>query len=102
MTPSPIDSPSAPATEQARDASRAIVPTNDWQIDPQALPCPFCGGPAETQLWHGGLPTKVFIACSQANDRLCEVGPQVTGETHAEGLAHWNRRAPFTREPAHV
>lgn len=61
-------------------------------IEPAALPCPFCGGPANIQHWHGGRPTKRMIAC--ADD--CAVAPMVTGETKAEALNEWNTRA----EPA--
>ena len=69
-------------------------------IEPQALPCPFCGSPAEIEFWHGGRPTKRLISCSDRAGTLgskqsaqCHVGPSVTGETKAEALANWNRRA---------
>lgn len=54
------------------------------------LACPFCGGEAEIEPWHGGAPTKHMIACS---DSLCQVGPMVTGETLEEAIEHWNTRA---------
>lgn len=65
----------------------------------ELLPCPFCGGRPEIQPWHGGAPTKVMIACSNAEygDEYggCSTGPQVTGETPAEAAAAWNRRTPI-------
>lgn len=66
------------------------------QIEPEALPCPFCGSPAEIQFWHGGTLTKRMISCSgRANHDgyVCDVGPMVTGPTRGEALARWNRRA---------
>lgn len=60
------------------------------QIEPDALPCPFCGSMADIQFWHGGRPTKRLISCHDD----CGVGPSVTGETRKEALANWNRRAP--------
>jgi hypothetical protein len=62
------------------------------EIEPAALACPFCGSPAEIEFWHGGRPTKRMIGCSHRHD-TCDVGPSVTGETRAEALANWNRRA---------
>lgn len=74
--------------------------TEQYQTLPSSIarPCPFCGSPAEITSWHGGAPTKVMIACVQANTEACEVGPQVTGETTEEGLEHWNRRATSSGE----
>jgi hypothetical protein len=60
------------------------------KIEPRALPCPFCGSPADMEFWHGGRPTKRMIRCSA---QTCEVSPCVTGETRAEALQHWNTRA---------
>lgn len=65
-----------------------------------ALPCPFCGAPAQIQFWHGGRPSKRLVGCSGVHDTLmrdrrpitCHVGPSVTGETKAEALARWNAR----------
>lgn len=58
--------------------------------DPRLLPCPFCGGPAEIEAWHGGQPTKKMVSCV-ADD--CAVAPCVTGENLGEAFANWNRRA---------
>lgn len=69
------------------------------QIEPDALPCPFCGAPADIQFWHGGKPSKRLIGCSGQGDTLmrnrpitCDVSPSVTGETRAEALRRWNMR----------
>jgi hypothetical protein len=74
--------------------------TKEPEIEPAALPCPFCGAPATIEYWHGGRPTKRMIACSNRAGLLrsppgatCEVSPCVTGETRREALAHWNQRA---------
>ncbi len=58
------------------------------KIEHEALACPFCGGPAEIEPWHGGKPTKVLISCSDH----CEVAPSVTGETRRQALTVWNQR----------
>lgn len=64
------------------------------------LPCPFCGARAQQRPWHGGAPTKVMIGCSEFNG-VCDVGPQVTGETPKEAAAHWNHRpAPLPQAAA--
>lgn len=61
------------------------------------LPCPFCGGEATVQPWHGGRPTKKPISCSNGyhydEDGGCSVGPSVCGETEEEAAVAWNRRA---------
>lgn len=72
----------------------------DPEIEASALPCPFCGAPAQIQYWHGGKPTKRMISCSGQGDTLmrgkrpieCHVSPSVTGETRAEALRRWNGR----------
>jgi hypothetical protein len=56
------------------------------------LPCPFCGGPATSQPWHGGEPTKVLISCDDGGDVDCPVNPLVSGETPEEAAAKWNTR----------
>jgi hypothetical protein len=60
-------------------------------------PCPFCGEYPTMQPWHGGLPTKKLITCTNAGfsdeDGGCSVGPCVSGETEEEAVASWNRRA---------
>lgn len=60
-------------------------------LSPELLACPFCGSPAEMQPWHGGGPDKQLVDCSSTE---CEPRPAVTGETPAEAIAAWNRRAP--------
>lgn len=62
------------------------------KIEPEALPCPFCGSAVTIEPWHGGAPTKVMLCCIHRSDQ-CEVGPMVTGETRDEALMRWNRRA---------
>jgi len=57
------------------------------------LPCPFCGGEAEMQPWHGGGPDKQLVGCADLNGE-CEARPAVTGESPAEAIACWNTRAP--------
>lgn len=68
-------------------------------IEPDALPCPFCGAPATIEPWHGSKTTKRLISCSNRAGTLgspasadCEVGPTVTGETRNEALKRWNCR----------
>ncbi|WCA60288.1 Lar family restriction alleviation protein [Agrobacterium tumefaciens] len=60
-------------------------------------PCPFCGEEPTMQPWHGGLPTKKLIICTNAGfhdgDGGCSVRPSVTGETEEEAVASWNRRS---------
>jgi hypothetical protein len=70
------------------------------EIEPDALPCPFCGAPAQIQYWHGGKPTKRLLSCSGQADTLmrdsrpitCHASPGVTGENRAEALRRWNTR----------
>lgn len=58
----------------------------------ELLYCPFCGGLATMEPWHGGGPRKVMVHCE--NDD-CDVQPSVTGETPLAGANKWNlRRAP--------
>jgi hypothetical protein len=80
----------------------AMVKKNKYEpeICEKALPCPFCGAPAQIQYWHGGKPTKRLIGCSGVHDTLmrqspvtCHVGPSVTGETEAQALKRWNARS---------
>lgn len=59
------------------------------RIDPDALPCPFCGGPADIQFWHGGGPSKRMLRCA---DNGCDVQPRVTGATRKVALEKWNYR----------
>lgn len=81
-------------------AANALRLKQPPEIEPAALPCPFCGSPATIEFWHGGKPSKRMISCSNRAGTLgspasadCEVGPLVTGETRKEALARWNRRA---------
>lgn len=53
--------------------------------------CPFCGGRAEMERWHGGGPDKRFIQCSNEE---CPVTPQAVGETKYLALKAWNTRTP--------
>lgn len=80
-------------------ANRIEGHRTDPQIDPDALPCPFCGAPATIEYWHGGKPTRRMIKCSGQSDTLmrrgpitCHVGPSVMGETRTEALRRWNGR----------
>lgn len=54
-----------------------------------ALPCPFCGGTAEIEPWHGGPPTKRRIACAGDD---CSVVPAVCGDTEEIAVSRWNVR----------
>lgn len=53
-------------------------------------PCPFCGGPATIQPWHGGGPKKRLVCC--AEDGSCHVRPQVSGGSAEVAIKRWNRR----------
>jgi hypothetical protein len=55
------------------------------------LPCPFCGGQAHMEPWHGGGPNKRMISCIEDN---CMVNPQVTGSNSRLAARSWNTRAP--------
>lgn len=68
-------------------------------IEPDALPCPFCGGPAEIEFWHGGRPTKRMISCIGEN---CGTSPSVVGETREQALFHWNSRAAQPISPCQL
>lgn len=57
--------------------------------DPQLKPCPFCGGPAEIEFWHGGRPAKRRAGCADQ----CDVSPGVCGDTKRETIEKWNQRA---------
>lgn len=50
------------------------------------LPCPFCGGSAETTL--GPIPGKWGARCKD-----CDVWRDDREATEAEAIAIWNRRA---------
>lgn len=60
------------------------------KVDTSLKSCPFCGAPAEIEYWHGGGPNKRLIRCS---NELCDVSPATTGETKAEAIRNWERRA---------
>lgn len=72
-------------------AARAELLNREPEVEPDALPCPFCGAVAVIQYWHGGPPTKRMISCSD-DSYGCEVGPKVTGDTREFALRRWNRR----------
>jgi len=55
--------------------------------------CPFCGGAATMEPWHGGGPDKQLVGCWSDE---CEARPSVTGETPEEAIAAWNTRATLT------
>lgn len=80
-------------------AMSAIKLNREPVVEPEALPCPFCGAPAQIEYWHGGGPNKRMISCSGQGDTLmrdrpitCEVSPGVAGETRAIALRRWNTR----------
>lgn len=54
-------------------------------------PCPFCGGEATVEPWHGGRASKRMVSCC-AED--CSANPGVSGGTEAQAIAAWNRRSP--------
>lgn len=57
--------------------------------------CPFCGSKPTMESWHGEGPDSTLIACGNVEGpRLCQVGPQVHGETQALAVRRWNRRVP--------
>lgn len=60
------------------------------KFDSRLKPCPFCGGPAVIEYWHGGKPTKRMVSCFSEQ---CPVQPSVTEETYREALDAWNERA---------
>ena len=61
-------------------------------MEPELLPCPFCGAVPTIEPWHGGRnKLKRMIAC---DNEACEVTPQVTGSTAAQAARYWNSRAP--------
>lgn len=53
----------------------------------KALPCPFCGGEAETIM--GPVPCKWGVRCIN-----CDVWRDDRCDTKTEAIASWNRRAP--------
>lgn len=57
--------------------------------EPAALPCPFCGWGAESELWHGGGPRKTMVRCA---NEYCNAAPCVTGGTRGVALRRWNTR----------
>jgi hypothetical protein len=61
------------------------------EIDLSIKACPFCDAPAQIQYWHGGRPSKRLVSCSGDD---CDINPSVTGETKAEAIEKWERRAP--------
>lgn len=61
--------------------------------EPRALPCPFCGMNPLVEPWHGGPPTKTRISCPAEYDDECGATASATGDTRAEAIAAWNRRA---------
>lgn len=61
--------------------------------DPALLPCPFCGGPATIQSWHGGGPKKRLVTCEDTDENRCFVIPSVTGGNRDVAIRRWNWRA---------
>jgi len=53
------------------------------------LPCPFCGGSAAIEPWHGGGPRKRHVGC---DNEACPIRPGVTGCTAAVAVHRWNTR----------
>lgn len=59
------------------------------------LRCPFCGGEATIEPWHGGGPKKRRVGCASDD---CHVSPAVCGSTPKLAIKRWNTRA-ITVEP---
>ena len=73
------------------DSKSRKVDPRDPVPCPEALPCPFCGGPATIQHWHGGGPRKRLVGCGEDND--CWMSPGVCGNTRSIAISRWNTRA---------
>jgi hypothetical protein len=69
----------------------ALYRSREPRPDPKLLPCPFCGGSATIQPWHGGRKTKMLVQCAGED---CFASPAVTGETRKEAVQRWNERNP--------
>jgi hypothetical protein len=62
------------------------------------LPCPFCGSPASIEPWHNAKHGHLVSCSNREGDNYCRVGPGVAGDTKAEAIELWNRRAEAREE----
>lgn len=67
-------------------------PPEEPRVEPRALPCPFCGGPATVVKWHGGGPLKTCVSCEDENGLSCRVAPSAVANSFEEALDCWNTR----------
>lgn len=73
----------------------AINENGDYEITanieatPSLKPCPFCGAPA--RLWKWGMGAHTVVECTNYDVDIHRVSVQ--GDTEAEAVDAWNRRA---------
>lgn len=63
--------------------------TANIETTPSLKPCPFCGAPAH--LWKWGMGAHTVIECTNYDVDIHRVSMQ--GDTEAEVVEAWNRRA---------
>lgn len=61
----------------------------------EVQPCPFCGTTPTEEPWPVGGNGRTLISCQ---NHECSVAPCATGETDADAIEHWNRRANEARK----